>query len=373
MPLVASIARMRWIGDAIAAAARRTGSQVLRWMRRLRPHTHSCAGFVPRVGRLDDANRPKSRGCAAFALRSARTLASKRRTGRFNDPRLGARDTADRFEANGKVDYSMRATIALCLLCACNGTSSTASTEADASGEVADDAAASVDATPSRIRTIFVIPFENKANAQIYGNTTDAPYINNLIATIAAHATMFGDELPTLPSEPHYIWMEAGTNEFSDRTFTGDGDPSMTNSTGNTAHLVTTLTAAGIPWMSYQEGITSHTCPVATSGQYAPKHDPFVFFRDVAGSPPSASARGVREPPQVVRRLRDGSRERRHGLRLHHPGPLPRHARCARRARRESPTAPNIKAGDTWLSTELPRIIAYTESHPRCRDLPDLG
>ena len=39
---------------------------------------------------------------------------------------------------------------------------------------------------------------------------------------------------PTLPSEPHYVWMEAGTNAFADQTFTTDNDPSATNSTAST-------------------------------------------------------------------------------------------------------------------------------------------
>src|SRR5205823_8980265 len=122
-----------------------------------------------------------------------------------------------------------------------------------------------------KIRTIFVIPMENKANSQIYGNTTDAPFINSLLASTAAHATKFGDELPALDSEPHYIWMEAGANVFADHTFDNDNDPAASNSTSSAKHLVTQLQAANIPWMAYQEDITSHTCPIAATGHYAPK------------------------------------------------------------------------------------------------------
>jgi len=100
----------------------------------------------------------------------------------------------------------------------------------------------------------------------------------------------FADPLPdSLPSEPHYVWMEAGTNAFSDRTFTSDSNPSSSNSTSSTAHLSTQITAAGSTWLSYQEGLNSTTgaCPIASSGFYAPKHDPFVFFQDISGNPPS--------------------------------------------------------------------------------------
>src|SRR5215470_13142660 len=93
-------------------------------------------------------------------------------------------------------------------------------------------------ATTSVIKFVFVIAMENHDASQIYGNTTDAPYINNTLMAKYARATNFNDELPSLASEPHYIWMEAGTNAFSDHTFTTDNDASASNSTSSTAHLV---------------------------------------------------------------------------------------------------------------------------------------
>jgi len=67
--------------------------------------------------------------------------------------------------------------------------------------------------TSSVIKHVFVIAMENHAASSIYGNTTSAPYIQTLVASYG-HATNFIDKLPTLPSEPHYVWMEAGTNAF---------------------------------------------------------------------------------------------------------------------------------------------------------------
>src|SRR5262249_8904030 len=112
------------------------------------------------------------------------------------------------------------------------------------------------------------------------------------------YATMYGDVLaPGVPSEPHYVWLEAGTNQFSDHTFTTDVDPSATNSTSSTAHLVTQLANAASPktWRAYEEDLdptVTGACPVKSgtgSNFYAAKHDPFVFFQDVVGSPPSSS------------------------------------------------------------------------------------
>ena len=94
----------------------------------------------------------------------------------------------------------------------------------------------------SVIQHVFVVAMENHDASQIYGNTTNAPYINNTLIPGFAHATNFNDPLAlSIPSEPHYVYMEAGTNSFSDHTFTSDSDPSSTNSTGSTAHLVTQI------------------------------------------------------------------------------------------------------------------------------------
>ena len=96
-------------------------------------------------------------------------------------------------------------------------------------------------ATTSVIKHVFVIAMENHDASQIYGNSS-APYINNTLVPAYAHASNFNDELPlSIPSEPHYVWMEAGTNAFSDHTFTTDNDPSSSNSTSSTAHLSTQI------------------------------------------------------------------------------------------------------------------------------------
>lgn len=86
--------------------------------------------------------------------------------------------------------------------------------------------------------------------------------------------------------------MESGTNAFADTTFTTDDDPSNTNSTSSTLHLSTQLDKANVSWRSYQQGLTTSgtgACPIYSSGFFAAKHDPYVFFQDVSGNPPSAT------------------------------------------------------------------------------------
>jgi phosphatidylinositol-3-phosphatase len=164
-------------------------------------------------------------------------------------------------------------------------------------GSVADAAPGggpTAEPTGAAAPRVFIIAMENKDPSDIYGNVDDAPYINGTLLPRYAHATAFGDALPKLPSEPHYVWMEAGTNVFADHTFTSDLKPSAQNSTASRDHLVSQIAATGgkLSWMSYQEGIGAATgaCPIDGEGFYHPRHNPFVFFKDVAGDPPSPDA-----------------------------------------------------------------------------------
>ncbi len=222
-----------------------------------------------------------------------------------------------------------------------------------------------VDGTLTSMRTIFVIPMENESSTLIYGNMQYAPYINTTLIPMAAKATNFTDELPALlPSEPHYIWMEAGTNTFNDTTFLTDNDASASNSTNTTNHLVTALKAAGVSWMSYQEGMTANTCPVSSIGAtyYAAKHDPFVFFQDVSGSTPSTSntycAAHHKPYSAFVADLAAGTMPQYVFI-----TPNLCHDMHGANGCGSSGTNGDIMAGDTWLSTELPRILDYANAH----------
>lgn len=236
----------------------------------------------------------------------------------------------------------------------------------DASGMLDGQGSSTHDASPdgpavSGPRTVFVIPLENKPSVGIYGNTTSAPYINSLLPT-AAYATTFQDELPALDSEPHYIWMEAGTNVFSDITFTTDNDAAATNSTASTQHLTTQLAAASVPWMAYQEDMPANECPITSTGEYAAKHDPFVFFQDVSGSPPSSTNATCKAHHRPYSQFASDLAAGIDGFVFITPNlchDMHGNLFCPSLF----DTKANIAAGDTWLSTELPRILAYTQTH----------
>jgi hypothetical protein len=203
-------------------------------------------------------------------------------------------------------------------------------------------------ASAQQVKTVFVIAMENHnwtqpANQftggiqQIYQNT-NAPFINSLVNGSAfafingsmvkiseqvAYATAYHNVLATPsgnnpsihPSEPNYLWAEAGTNFgiFNDDDPYADTPP---NSQNTSLHLSTLLTQAGKTWRSYQEDIDittvggilcnnplpqdQWTVPLTSfSGHfgcgtvnayngssqynYAAKHNPMVFFDDTNG------------------------------------------------------------------------------------------
>jgi phosphatidylinositol-3-phosphatase len=220
-------------------------------------------------------------------------------------------------------------------------------------------APASKAATP--IRHVFVIVMENHDARQIYGNATEAPFIQTLLRDYA-HATNFDDELPGLDSEPHYLWMEAGTNAFADHTFKTDAGPSKSNSTGSTAHLVTQIkNAANLTWTTYQEGQSAATgaCPIARSGLYASKHNPFVFFRDVSGDPPSKTNAYCAAHSKPYGALVDDLAANKVANYVFIAPNVCNDMHGALRC----PGADKIRRGDDWLKRELPHLVTWATAH----------
>jgi phosphatidylinositol-3-phosphatase len=210
-------------------------------------------------------------------------------------------------------------------------------------------------ASAEELKTVFVIAMENHnwtqpANQftggiqQIFQNPA-APFLNSLVngtavATIngrdvriseqVAFATNYHNVLATPsgnnphihPSEPNYLWAEAGANfgVFNDNDPFGavGGTEQTTNQ-----HLAAFLTNAGKTWRSYQEDTdlatvngqltnvvlprNQWTVPLkSASGVFAPgnfnqfngsnqfnyaaKHNPMLFFTDTSGGNDSTSA-----------------------------------------------------------------------------------
>jgi len=214
----------------------------------------------------------------------------------------------------------------------------------------------------SKLKHVIVIAMENHDALEIYEDPVNAPYIHWLLQRYA-HAKNFEDELPReIPSEGHYVWMEAGTHQFSDAVFEDDSPPSGRVSTGSNLHLVRQIknSSSGLSWMAYQEGMNeeSGACPVRGSGFYVPKHNPFIFFRDVAGDPPA------RDTPYCAAHHKPYS-----ALAADLSGELASYVfitpdECHdMHGQRGCPEENPIRTGDRWLANELPRLIAYADQH----------
>jgi len=180
-------------------------------------------------------------------------------------------------------------------------------------------------------------------------NSPAAPYINNTLLPMGAYATQFYNPPGIHPSEPNYLWLEAGTS-FG----IADDQGPLQNHQSTLTHLVTLLNAAGVSWKSYQEDSSGTVCPLSNQGLYAPKHNPMVFFDDVTNQNDSYSAyciAHVRPYSELPADLLSGTVARYNFITPNLCNDM--HDACA-------PLNDRIAQGDTWLSTAVPRILAST-------------
>ena len=202
------------------------------------------------------------------------------------------------------------------------------------------------EATPTPTPTVFIILMENHNWSQIK-DSPSAPYINSLL-TQGAHAEAYYNPPGLHPSEPNYLWLEAGTN-FD---VTDDKAPSV-NHQASTEHLTTLLDAAGISWKAYQEDIAGDVCPLKNKGLYAPKHNPMIFFDDVTdkNDPKSANCIAhIRPYTELATDLTKGNVAKYNFITPNLCNDMHNSKGCA--------TKDPIKNGDDWLKQAIPPILA---------------
>ncbi len=206
---------------------------------------------------------------------------------------------------------------------------------------------ASARATHS-IKSVFVIVMENHDWSDIKGNAS-APYINGTLLKVGAHAERYTSPSNIHPSEPNYVWLEAGDElDISD-----DDDPALNYRTTKT-HLTRQMEIAGVGWRSWQEAIAPGLCPLASSGLYGAKHNPFVFFDDVTEGRDPHSAHcieHIRPYQELAGALSHSSAVAQYNfITPDLCNDMHDSAGCA--------TPDNVANGDTWLSHEVPKILA---------------
>ncbi len=119
---------------------------------------------------------------------------------------------------------------------------------------------------------VFVIVMENHSSAQVW-NTANSPYITSL-GNAGARASNY--YALTHPSLPNYLDLYGGSNYG----ITTDCSPSPTSCHVTARNLADNLDAAGLTWKGYFESMPS-TCGTVNSGEYAVRHNPFVYFDDI--------------------------------------------------------------------------------------------
>ncbi len=216
---------------------------------------------------------------------------------------------------------------------------------ATAQANVTAPAATPTPTNATNKKTVFLILMENHNWSDIK-NSPSAPYINKTLLPMASYAQQYFNPPGIHPSEPNYLWLEAGTN-FG---IYNDADPGA-NHQSTTQHLVTLLNKAHISWKSYQEGISSTVCPLTGNGVYAPKHNPMVFFDDVTNiNDPNSSycIAHVRPYTELATNLQQNTQASYNFITPNLCDDM--HDTCA-------PLNDSVKQGDSWLAQNLPAIL----------------
>jgi hypothetical protein len=199
---------------------------------------------------------------------------------------------------------------------------------------------------PHALPTIFVILMENHNWSDIAGNPS-ASYINNTLLPMSSYVHSYYNPPGIHPSEPNYLWLEAGTN-FG---VLNDNPPSF-NHQSTSMHLVTLLDHAHLSWKSYQEDISGTVCPLDASGLYAPKHNPMVFFDDVTDTNNPQSSYCIAHERPYTELATDLQKNTVANYNFITPNLCDdMHNTCA-------PSNNSVQQGDTWLSQQIPLILA---------------
>ncbi|MEA2251287.1 MAG: phosphatidylinositol-3-phosphatase [Solirubrobacteraceae bacterium] len=181
---------------------------------------------------------------------------------------------------------------------------------------------------------IVVIVMENKEAGAVIGRSSWR-YVNALARRYGLATSSYAIRHPSLPN---YLALTSGSTQgiTSDCTACSVAAP----------NIVDQLAGANLSWKAYMEDLPSACSRVATAGGYAKKHDPFLYYDDVAGDP----ARCNRVVPfgQLTSDLRRGR--------------LPTYAFIAPNLCHDTHDC-GARTGDKFLSGLVPRLLRGLGPH----------
>ena len=118
---------------------------------------------------------------------------------------------------------------------------------------------------------VAVIVMENEEFSDIIGSS-QTPFINALAHRYALVRSMYATSHPSLPN---YLALTGGATFGIDSDCTDCRVPSATS-------LADQLSAAGVSWKAYMEDLPRPCYRGASAGDYAKKHDPFLYYDRIA-------------------------------------------------------------------------------------------
>jgi phosphatidylinositol-3-phosphatase len=121
---------------------------------------------------------------------------------------------------------------------------------------------------------IAVIVMENEEFSDIIGSR-QTPFINALAHRYALARSMYAT---THPSLPNYLALTGGATFQITSDCTDCHVPTATS-------LADQLSASGLTWKAYMEDLPHPCYRGASAGDYAKKHDPFMYYDRVARNP----------------------------------------------------------------------------------------
>jgi hypothetical protein len=120
---------------------------------------------------------------------------------------------------------------------------------------------------------VVVIVMENAEYGDVIAGR-EAPYIASLARRYGLATRSYAIAHPSLPN--YLALTSGGTHGISS---------DCTGCSVSAPNIVDELEGAGVTWAAYLEDVPGPCYTGATSGGYAKKHNPFIYYLDVAGSP----------------------------------------------------------------------------------------
>ena len=125
---------------------------------------------------------------------------------------------------------------------------------------------------------VFVIVMENHEYDSVIGNPA-APYTNGLVTSYGLATNYFAASHPSLPN---YLALTAGS------TFGIASD--CTTCFVSATNIADQVEGSGRSWKAYMEDMPVPCYRGASSGNYAMKHDPFMYYNDIRDNPARCAA-----------------------------------------------------------------------------------